>query len=86
MVQPINVIFRYLQQQTKVSLWLYDNVDFRIEGRIVVSSQSIESGNMISMTLLLLRPGLGRVYECGHDGCRRGLVEEAGGRAEEKAR
>jgi small nuclear ribonucleoprotein E len=37
MVQPINVIFRYLQQQTKVSLWLYDNVDFRIEGRIIVS-------------------------------------------------
>lgn len=36
MVQPINVIFRYLQQQTKVSLWLYDNVDFRIEGRIIV--------------------------------------------------
>lgn len=37
MVQPINVIFRYLQQQTKVSLWLYDNVDFRIEGQIIVS-------------------------------------------------
>ncbi|UZJ51187.1 hypothetical protein CBS101457_000507 [Exobasidium rhododendri] len=35
MVQPINVIFRYLQQQTRVSLWLYDNVEFRIEGKII---------------------------------------------------
>ena len=36
-VQPINIIFRHLQQQTRVSLWLYDNVDFRIEGKIIVS-------------------------------------------------
>jgi len=35
MVQPINVIFRHLQQKTKVSIWLYDNVDMRIEGRII---------------------------------------------------
>ncbi|KAK0535160.1 hypothetical protein OC835_002468 [Tilletia horrida] len=34
MVQPINIIFKYLQNQTRVSLWLYDNVDFRIEGKI----------------------------------------------------
>lgn len=36
MVQPINVIFRHLQQQTRVSLWLYDNTDFRLEGKIIV--------------------------------------------------
>ncbi|WFD44401.1 hypothetical protein MPSI1_003069 [Malassezia psittaci] len=34
-IQPINVIFRHLQQQTRVSLWLYDNVDFRLEGKII---------------------------------------------------
>ncbi|CBQ73063.1 probable small nuclear ribonucleoprotein E [Sporisorium reilianum SRZ2] len=34
-VQPINIIFRHLQQQTRVSLWLYDNIDFRIEGKII---------------------------------------------------
>ncbi|PWY99007.1 putative small nuclear ribonucleo protein E [Testicularia cyperi] len=34
-VAPINIIFRHLQQQTRVSLWLYDNVDFRIEGKII---------------------------------------------------
>ena len=37
MIQPINVIFRHLQQQTRVSLWLYDNVEYRLEGKIIVS-------------------------------------------------
>jgi hypothetical protein len=40
-VQPINIIFRHLQQQTRVSLWLYDNVDFRIEGKIIVSTVEV---------------------------------------------
>ncbi|EDP45494.1 hypothetical protein MGL_0483 [Malassezia globosa CBS 7966] len=35
MIQPINVIFRHLQQQTRVSLWLYDNVEYRLEGKII---------------------------------------------------
>ena len=42
-MQPINIIFRHLQQQSRVSIWLYDNVDFRIEGKIIVSLCS-ESG------------------------------------------
>ena len=29
MVQPINLIFRYLQNRTKVSVWLYENVNTR---------------------------------------------------------
>merc|ERR1712080_678068 len=35
MVQPINLIFRYLQNRTRVSVWLYENVNARIEGHIV---------------------------------------------------
>merc|ERR1711872_180396 len=35
MVQPINLIFRYLQNRTRVSCWLYENVNARIEGHIV---------------------------------------------------
>ncbi|KAH7104764.1 hypothetical protein BKA62DRAFT_693329 [Auriculariales sp. MPI-PUGE-AT-0066] len=35
LVQPINVIFKNLQQRTKISVWLYDNVEMRIEGRII---------------------------------------------------
>jgi len=35
MVQPINVIFKNLQQKQKVVIWLYDNIEMRIEGRII---------------------------------------------------
>ncbi|RKO88048.1 hypothetical protein BDK51DRAFT_19585 [Blyttiomyces helicus] len=35
MVQPINLIFRLLQQKSKVQIWLYEQVDMRIEGRII---------------------------------------------------
>ena len=34
MVQPINLIFRYLQNRTVVMIWLYENVNTRIEGII----------------------------------------------------
>merc|ERR1712135_236532 len=35
MVQPINLIFRYLQNRSRVSVWLYENVNTRIEGCII---------------------------------------------------
>jgi len=35
LVQPINVIFKNLQQRQRISVWLFDNVDMRIEGRII---------------------------------------------------
>merc|ERR1712122_297277 len=35
MVQPINLIFRYLQNRSRVSVWLYENVNTRIEGHII---------------------------------------------------
>ena len=35
MVQPINLIFRFLQNRTRVVVWLYENVNTRIEGQIV---------------------------------------------------
>ncbi|XP_014208756.1 probable small nuclear ribonucleoprotein E [Copidosoma floridanum] len=35
MVQPINLIFRYLQNRSRVQVWLYENVNLRIEGHIV---------------------------------------------------
>ncbi|KAG8783900.1 mRNA splicing protein sme1 [Serendipita sp. 397] len=35
MVQPINVIFKHLQSKTPVIIWLYDNVEMRIHGRII---------------------------------------------------
>uniref|UniRef100_A0A915KQ76 Small nuclear ribonucleoprotein E n=1 Tax=Romanomermis culicivorax TaxID=13658 RepID=A0A915KQ76_ROMCU len=35
MVQPINLIFRCLQSKHRVQVWLYENVNLRIEGCIV---------------------------------------------------
>merc|ERR1712183_697830 len=35
MVQPINLIFRYLQSRARVQVWLYENQNLRIEGRII---------------------------------------------------
>merc|ERR1712087_439092 len=35
MTQPINLIFRFLQNKTRVQIWLFENTDLRIEGRIV---------------------------------------------------
>ncbi|KAI8988690.1 small nuclear ribonucleoprotein-like protein E [Pilobolus umbonatus] len=35
MVQPINLIFRYLQNKSKVQIWLFDKTDLRIEGQII---------------------------------------------------
>ncbi|EDO39176.1 predicted protein [Nematostella vectensis] len=35
MVQPINLIFRYLQNRSKIQIWLYEQVNMRIEGHII---------------------------------------------------
>lgn len=35
MVQPINLIFRYLQNKSRVQVWLYGRGKMRIEGVII---------------------------------------------------
>lgn len=35
MVQPINLIFRYLQNKARIQIWLNENVHMRIEGHII---------------------------------------------------
>ena len=35
MVQPINLIFRYLQNRSRVSVWIFENINLRIEGAII---------------------------------------------------
>ncbi|OAD65220.1 hypothetical protein PHYBLDRAFT_120204 [Phycomyces blakesleeanus NRRL 1555(-)] len=37
MVQPINLIFRYLQNKSRVQIWLFDKSDMRIEGQIIAN-------------------------------------------------
>ncbi|WIA16519.1 hypothetical protein OEZ85_013197 [Tetradesmus obliquus] len=35
MTQPINLIFRFLQSKQRILVWLYEQPDSRIEGRII---------------------------------------------------
>jgi len=35
MVQPINLIFRYLQNRSRIQVWLYEQVNLRLEGCII---------------------------------------------------
>ncbi|KAH9415804.1 hypothetical protein DERP_000296 [Dermatophagoides pteronyssinus] len=35
MVQPINLIFRYLQNRARIQVWLNENINLRIEGHII---------------------------------------------------
>lgn len=46
MVFTQNLIFRFLQSRQKVQIWLYEQTDLRIEGRIIVSTSKcfINSG------------------------------------------
>jgi len=37
MTQPINLIFRWLQNKSRIQLMLYEQTDLRVEGRIIVS-------------------------------------------------
>ncbi|CAI0374850.1 unnamed protein product [Linum tenue] len=41
MTQPINLIFRFLQSKARIQIWLFEQKDLRIEGRIIVSGFSI---------------------------------------------
>lgn len=40
-----NLIFRFLQSRQKVQIWLYEQTDLRIEGRIIVSAVTARSQN-----------------------------------------
>eukprot|EP00658_Telonema_sp_P-2_P051610 TRINITY_DN396_c0_g1_i4.p1 TRINITY_DN396_c0_g1~~TRINITY_DN396_c0_g1_i4.p1 ORF type:complete len:148 (+),score=51.54 TRINITY_DN396_c0_g1_i4:50-493(+) len=35
MTQPINLIFRFLQNKQRIQIWLYENTELRLEGRII---------------------------------------------------
>ncbi|XP_020584518.1 small nuclear ribonucleoprotein E-like [Phalaenopsis equestris] len=37
MTQPINLIFRFLQSKARIQIWLFEQKDLRIEGRIILA-------------------------------------------------
>lgn len=34
LLPPINLIFKYLQQQAQVTIWLYEQTQLRIQGKV----------------------------------------------------
>uniref|UniRef100_A0A2K5P4L8 Small nuclear ribonucleoprotein E n=1 Tax=Cercocebus atys TaxID=9531 RepID=A0A2K5P4L8_CERAT len=44
MVQPINLIFRYLQNRSRIQVWLYEQVNMWIEGCIIGSCYVAQAG------------------------------------------
>lgn len=44
LLPPINFIFKLLQQHSTVSIWLYEQLAIRIEGKIRVSKILLQSG------------------------------------------
>ena len=36
MTKPVHIIFRYYQKQVRVQIWLYQQPNIRMEGRILV--------------------------------------------------
>lgn len=59
LLPPIHFIFKLLQQRSTVCIWLYEQLAFRIEGKIRVCS----SARQVSCTDNL---GFRRVHEPGH--------------------
>ncbi|XKL66853.1 hypothetical protein PGB90_010273 [Kerria lacca] len=67
MIQPINLIFRYLQSRARVSIWLFENVNERIEGQIIgfdeymnlvldeAEEVHIKTGNRVTLGRILLK-------------------------------
>jgi len=35
MTQPINLIFKFLQEKTLITIWLFEDTKMRIEGQII---------------------------------------------------
>jgi len=62
---PINLIFKFLQQQSLVSVWLYEKSDLRIQGKIqgfdeymnlvIDEAEEIVSGKRTKLGRLLLK-------------------------------
>uniref|UniRef100_A0ABI7YXV6 Small nuclear ribonucleoprotein E n=1 Tax=Felis catus TaxID=9685 RepID=A0ABI7YXV6_FELCA len=51
MVQPINLIFRYLQNRSRIQVWLYEQVNMRIEGCIIKFGEQGKLGVWGTVTL-----------------------------------
>jgi len=64
MTQPINLIFRFLQSKARIQIWLFEQKDMRIEGRIIGFDEYmnlvLEDAEEISVKRKTCKP-LGRI-------------------------
>ena len=60
MVQPINLIFRFLQSKARVSVWLYENVNTRMEGVITGFDEYM---NLVTKVTVFLDLALGHKFK-----------------------
>lgn len=54
MVMPINLTFRMLQNRTRVQIWLYENTNLRIEGKLP-ETLYVESRMYLNLSILFNR-------------------------------
>ena len=54
LLPPINFIFKLLQQRATVSIWLYENLGMRIEGKLRVPTNA-DGRSACALTLTLHR-------------------------------
>lgn len=73
MVQPINLIFRYLQNRSRVCVWIFENVNLRIEGAIIGFDEYmnlvLDEAEEYSVKNMNKRKTLGRIMLKGDNIC-----------------
>jgi small nuclear ribonucleoprotein E len=80
MVQPINLIFRYLQNRSRVSVWIFENINLRIEGAIIGFDEYmnlvLDDAEEYNVKIPNKRKNLGRIMLKGDNIT---LIQQAGG-------
>ena len=61
MVQPINLIFRYLQNRSRIQVWLYEQTTTRIESYIIGFDEYMNLVLDDANEILLTQNKLGRI-------------------------
>lgn len=78
MVQPINLIFRYLQNRSRVCVWIFENINLRIEGAIVGFDEYmnlvLDDAEEYNIKTQAKRKTLGRIMLKGDNIC---LIQQA---------
>lgn len=81
MVQPINLIFRYLQNRSRVCVWIFENINLRIEGAIVGFDEYmnlvLDDAEEYNIKTSTKRKTLGRIMLKGDNIC---LIQQAVGK------